>query len=332
MPIPGFFPVNFDQIPDPIAESEVKITFLVKDMPAHKSLSNFSFGYLHGEPDGNSIFRDFRLPCPMRAWIELSGLNDHPTLSVNKTYYRMGRLRINDFCPPGIHVRDVLLVGLIGAGYVPIHGSSFAAGDKGIIVVGPPGIGKTLILLRAIQQGCQYLTDEMTIVDGKGNIYPCSGISSISYESGLARMSNRSTDIKLWKARLIERMSHVIPLLGYAFPSSAYLDIRSFAPQLEIAGKTKAHKIFILAQGNSRLEKLSTGQALNMILQMNRLEFGYYGNHMLLAYSLLNPWFNIKGLMRSEEELLQKLVTIADCYLCVASSPDEHYSLIQRNI
>ena len=90
--------------------------------------------------------------------------------------------------------------------------------------------------------------------------------------------------------------------------------------------------IFILARGNARVEKLSAREALRMIIRMNRLEFSYYANQMLLAYSILNPWFDIRGLMRTEEKLLEKLVECSTCFLCVAPSPDEYFGLIQRSI
>ncbi len=267
----------------------------------------------------------------MKAKIELNGLDGHPTITINKTYHRFGRLRINDFCPPGIHVRDTLLAGLIKAGYAPLHGSAFVAADNGVLVVGPPGIGKTLILVQAIQQGCQYLADDLTIADSNGYLHPCSGISSIAYEPGIKRKFHHYTNFKFWNIRFVEFLSRAVPLVGYLFPPP-YLDIRLFTPQLEIAGETKARYIFILSRGSARVEKLSAREALRMIIRMNRLEFSYYANQMLLAYSILNPWFDIQGLMRTEEELLKKLVNSSTCFLCVAPSPDEYFGLIQRSI
>ena len=196
--IRGFFPVSFNRQQDlePVSAPQTSITFLVKDLPDQLSYPALSFGSIHGEPEGNILRREFSLPGSMKARIELNRLDDHPTITINKTYYRLGRLRLNDFCPPGIHVRDALLVGLIKAGYAPLHGSAFVAADNGVLVVGPPGIGKTLILVQAIQQGCQYLADDLTIADSNGYLHPCSGISSIAYESEIKLKSHHYTNFK----------------------------------------------------------------------------------------------------------------------------------------
>ena len=69
---------------------------------------------------------------------------------------------------------------------------------------GPPGIGKTLIIIQAIQQGYQYLADDLAIADSSGYLQPCLGISSIAYEAGIKRTGNLKTDFQLWSTRCVE--------------------------------------------------------------------------------------------------------------------------------
>lgn len=331
--IPGFFPVSFDRQQDPetIYAPQISITFMVKDLPSQGSYPAFSFGHMRGEPLGDRLRGEFTLFDSMKARIEISGLRDGPTITANRPYYRFGRLRLGDFCPPGTHLRDVLLVKLIKAGYVPFHGSAFASADNGIVVVGPPRIGKTLILLQAIEQGCQYVGDDLVIADSNGHLYPCPSMSSIAYESGIKRTARRYANFRLWNIRFVEFLSRMVPLAGYLFPPP-YLDIRLFTTQLEIAGKTKARHVFILARGDADVRKLSAAEALRMIIIMNRLEFCYHENRLLLAYSMLNPWLDLAELMHAEEKLLENLVGCSTCFLCVAPSPDEYFSLIQQSI
>ena len=331
--IPGFFPVDFKKHQDLelTSPSAVRVLFQVKDLPPRQSYKNLGFGRVYGEPQGDLLHREYNLfPC-MKARIEIGGLSVSPTITVNRPYHRFGKLRIGDFCPSGIHLRDVLLAKLISAEYLPLHGSAFAAAGDGVLVTGLPGTGKTQIVLQAIKEGFQYLSDDLTIADGSGRLRACHGVSSFAYEMNKVPGFQRYRQATYWKNKLAGFLSRGIPLAGSLF-EQPYLDVSLFAQHVEFVQEAKARYIFILAKGSSRVERLSNQEALNMLVTVNRLEFSYPGNPLLLAHSLLNPRLDLSELMRTEERLLQKLVEGATCFLCVASNPEEYYGLIKQSI
>jgi len=331
--IPGFFPVDFKQHQDLelTSPSAVRVLFQVKDLPSRQSYLNLGFGRVYGEPKKDLLHREYNLFPTIKACIEIDGLSGSPTITINRPYYRFGKLRIGDFCPPGVHLRDVMLAKLILAEYQPLHGSAFADAGDGVLVTGLPGTGKTQIILQAVKEGFQYLSDDLTIADGSGRLCACHGVSSFAYEMDKVPGFQRYKRATYWQNKLAGFLSRGIPMVGSLF-EQPYLDVSLFAQHVEFVQEAKARYIFILANGSSHVERLSTQEALNMLVTVNRLEFSYPGNPLLLAYSLLNPQLDLAELMRTEEKLLQKLVEGATCFLCVASNPEEYYGLIKQSI
>jgi len=330
--IPGFLPVGFNPHQDlePVSPPEGCVTFLVRNLPRWQSHPAPGFGSMRGEPQGDMLHREFTLGGLVKARIELRGLRDRPTITVNKPYYRFGRLRIGDFCPPGIHLRDVLSVRLIRGGYELLHCAAFGVSGEGVLIVGLPGIGKSTVLFEALKQGFQYLTDDVIIVDSDGYLYSCPGVSSFACDIERIRKFyhyDKVGGLRSWRLSFLSKVPPIAILLGWP-----YIDILSFFPQVECITHVKPRSIFILTEGEKRIEKLSPAEALRMLVTMNRHLLAYHENRMLLTYSLLNPWLDIPEIMHTEEKLLQKLVDCSACFLCVAPSPDEYFNLIQQHI
>lgn len=327
--IPGFFPAKFEQkeATATFSKSKVKIHFNIKkttDIPTE----NYNFGN-YGRLGTDSIIREYNLPLGIRAKIELKELNIVPQVNINKAYFRFGKIRINDYCSPGMHVRDILTVTLIRAGYVALHGAAFASNKDGILVLGLPGTGKTLVLLQAMREGYQYLADDFTIADDNRYIYPCLGISSINYELGTKQLFEWQGNLKQ-KLRVRELLLKNMKPMRY-LASSPYIDIRQLFPDMEVAGKTHLRNVVILTKGDDCIKKLSKDEAYSMIVKINRIELSYFGNQMLQSYGLFNSWLNIREIMQSEEKRIMELVESSLCFLCSSSNPNNFFSLIQRS-
>jgi hypothetical protein len=316
--IQGFFPVKFIEVSEIKPTAQVSIYHYVGNLPSQFNNMN-SINQYYGDIDADNIIRKFRLPFSNNAIVELSNLNIQPTLKINTTYNRMGKINISEFYPSGIHLRDLLASCLINTGYIPVHSASFMSDNYGIMLVAAGGMGKTTVLVKAIQQGYPFLSDDMSIIDNECNIYPCTGISSIAYEPDLINIKGDS---------IKEFILRIFPPFGYIY-QRPYIDMHLINPYLKSAVKTKVRKVFILSKGNSGSIKLSKEQAYNLILNINRIEFPYSSNQMLLSYSILNQWFDIQRLMQKEEEAIKNLVSNTDSYLCTAPNPDEHFKLIQ---
>lgn len=322
--IPGFFPVHFEQHTIANSNVKVKLSLLVENSSGFLRYSNKNYDTDLGIPESNTIRREYNFPCNIKAKLTIRDLDDCPALEINKNYYRFGKFRINDFYPVGIHLRDTLILGLIKAGYIPLHGVAFASGNQGIMAVGPPGIGKTKILVNAILHGYQYIADDLTIADTDCNLYPCLGISSLAYESGIDQFYKHNIKQKC-NMKMKKFISSIIPIINVP-----YIDFNILSSNIKVSNKAIIDKIFILKRGNDSIKKLSADEAMRLILRMNRLEFPYFGNKLLQAYSLLNLRFDLQEVMHIEEEMVRELAEKVDCYLCVASNSEDYFTFIQQ--
>jgi hypothetical protein len=322
--IPGFFPVIFDrQISLAERPAAIKIYFFVNKFLDQKTSKATE------EKGKGPLLQEFRLFPHVKAKIEIDKLAESPIITVNQAYYKLGRVRINNFSPPGVHLRDVLLAKLVSEGYLPLHGSAFASSSKGTLIIGPPSIGKTTVLLDAVTQGYQFLADDLTISNANGKLFPCPAISSLAYEFAQSKTirGNWKNSISA-KKRLAISLAK-LPLLNL-FTQPPYIGMTQLTQHLKVADKAKLTRIFILARGENSLKKIPIDEAFRLIWNFNRIEFSYGSNQMLLRYSCLNRRFDVSEILKWEEIMIKQLLNECECYLCTAPAPEQYFSLINR--
>lgn len=327
--IPDFYPITFGSREVPRQTSnQICITFLVGDVKQPQGLLQFTT--MGGEKGKDGLYYERALLGSLKAKMELRDLHAHPKITVNRTYYKLGRIRVASFYSIGTLLRDILSAKLLMQGYVPLHGAAFSTSEEGILIVGPPCTGKTVILSEAIRQGFKYVADELVVADSEACLHAGS-ISTLAYE--LEKLTNlRSYQKKrFWRAEFLNFLSSKIPLAGILW-RPPYISISSLIPEVEFSAQAKTRFIFILIRGSSQIRKLPPAEALQMLISLNKLEFSYAENEILLCYSLLNPWLDFSQLRHKEEQLLQKMVEQSSCYLCSAPQPSQYFSLIRRKI
>ena len=64
-------------------------------------------------------------------------------------------------------VREFAMGHAQAAGQLALHGSSFAVGDRGVVVAGPSRAGKTTLLIQALRRGgARYLSNDRVLISG----------------------------------------------------------------------------------------------------------------------------------------------------------------------
>lgn len=284
------------------------------------------FGRVWGEPDADDVHYAPRLLGPLPAQLRLRALRDSPQIGVNWTYHRLVRLRLGDVQPAGRHLADVVAVKLLQHHYTLVHAAAVAFNGQGTLLAAPPAVGKSLTSLRALERGFSFLAEDVAIIDGE-RVYglpltasfACDiGDRELGIQSRLGRLRIRSSQ---WVAAALPPLSYLLP-----YPS---LNVLSLASHARIENQAPLRFIFILGRGPRTLVPLSRQEALAKLLLINRSEFTYYQNNLLLGYSYFNPWLNLSDLMGREEELLAKAVRSAACFWCQGPGPETFIEQIQ---
>ena len=70
-------------------------------------------------------------------------------------------------------INEVIYEGIVGNHHhLALHAGAVAAGDKGILLPGKSGSGKSSLTAWLVGQGLAYLTDELVLLAGEGTIHP----------------------------------------------------------------------------------------------------------------------------------------------------------------
>lgn len=127
----------------------------------------------------------------------------------------------------------------------------------------------------------------------------------------------------------LNRFAQRIPFAGLVVPDfSSAKSFFKFIKKDNYATKGEIDKIFILERGKKEISELDKETAFRKLLILNRMEFSYYKDHLLLAYSYFNKDLDINCLMKQEEKLIKRLVKKYKCYLISNPDPTKYYPAI----
>lgn len=318
--IPGFF--------SPLYNLQSKIPPLIRinfelnnDWSTLPRESTHRFGSVRGEPLANSVHYEIRLCGPLRARLSLSNIHEEPKIIVNSTYLRLVRMQLGGLKPPGNHLTSVTAITLLQRGFTLLHAGALTLDDRGILITAPGGTGKTLTCLRGVEEGFGLLSEDVSITDGS-RIYGLPLTESFA-QSTTGFGSFLKHKRPPWQLSIYQRLYRWIPPMGLLFPTPKF-NIKDLIPNAKIQTASPLTAIFILEQGHFKVKQLSDEEALRRLFLINRTEFDYQENKLLLGYSYLNPTLDMRALIELERELIQKATAQVPCFLCQAPEPSQY--------
>ena len=243
----------------------------------------------------------------------------HPNniiLEVSKFYYNSIKFKIENLLPPGIILKDLTYLLLILSNYLPVHSSSFAIDEKeAFLVLAPPNVGKSYTVMQAVKDGFYFLSEDISIVDKYGNIYPVAYTSTYTHE--------------------VSKLKY-LSLLAYYLPQKAEPMGKKYKNKLLEYSKIK--KIFILEPYKEKsikhLKKAFTystnkEEIVAKILTLNKDEFKVFNNKIILSYFYLTN--SMSEFNNLELELIENLVeNVEDIILIKSPVPKYFYEIIKK--
>lgn len=299
----------FHSSDDSFNECLIKIKFTVNDL--NEIVDEIDglpkYHYWRCGPNKDEIFYERTFLGGRKLRLKVSGiLSGNVKMSVNRDYLRFIRFRFNNLHSPGYHLTDIACAMLLKQRLTALHCSAFKYGDSTIVVVAPPDSGKTLSTMRAvIDYNAQFLAEDIAITDGK-NIFSCPWTSTFRYYDDISNS---------WVSRLRNMLIKIFPPAELIPLGLNEETIDKYIGDEKVLNNAKVTHLVILSRKSGGVVKLSKSEAFRYLLNLNRYEFPYLKNPLLLAYSYFNPQLNISELVRQEEKILEALANNSECLL-----------------
>lgn len=94
--------------------------------------------------------------------------------------YSLVLFEVGHIFPIGRHLADLINLELFLTDYFVFRGCAFIYKGKSICIIAPGLNGKTTLIAKMVKNGCQYLAEDMLIINLKtGLLYPCSPRSDL---------------------------------------------------------------------------------------------------------------------------------------------------------
>jgi len=324
--LPNINVISNRPLPYPVgytADAEYNIEFQIGSVTSTREFRQVS-EFCFGNEDADEInFTASPMP-PIKFRMYIRGITGNRTLiEFNRSYNNVIRGAIGQLCPPEMHLDDLITIKLLAGGMTPVHGAAVEINNKCLLIIAPPGVGKSLTSAVAIKNGAKLMSDDMVITDGN-QIYPMFGV--IHYSSTtIPEILNRSN----FKVKMLRLINESFPFVYYLYRLPSFQLQEFNIPTVE-SGKVDA--VILLLNGENGLHKLSKQDSLNRILAINRRELHYFKNELLLSFSCFNKGLDLEGLMAKECSILDELVGNHPTYLCTAPNPYDYWEVISKNI
>ncbi|GEM_PF-2243090 len=259
--------------------------------------------------DTNSLSTIYRKKAGFVDLFMLTKISqDRIELYVNKHYYSLFKLRIENVVPPGLHLRDITYLKLLLNDFLTLHASAFATSeDEGYLVLAPPNTGKSFVVTKLAEDGFKLLSEDLSVVNLRDLC-----IHAVPYTATFYHETS--------KLKYIAPLSYYIPVrrkvLGELFKG-------------KIIPKAKLKKIFILEYGRQPVfDRVDEDSALVEILNLTRNEFNLRSNLVINAI-LYHQKLDLESI---EKEKFSRLIKRIDVIKIRANSPYEYLDIIKRKV
>src|SRR6266581_8588337 len=170
-----------------------------------KPAFNMMLGY-----DAQTDSVEFAYPWIRPVYARLTFGRDGFQFTFNKNYLRFSRIVAEGWEVIDVF-RSLLMVYLIKSGMYMAHSAAIKVGDEGILIPSFANTGKTTTAWMLCMRGAQFLTDELAVLDSRGNCLslPCSSLLTSGLAKSLGLNLTRNQKLSMQIGRLKSKLFSV---------------------------------------------------------------------------------------------------------------------------
>jgi hypothetical protein len=286
--------------------TKLEIEFIVGNI---ESPIKKSGGKIYAAVDENTLYFEYPIGLNIVPKMLLEFKENSIKMTVNRTYYKLGRININQLYSPGWHLIDTLDLTLLNNSYSLLHGAAFVYKNKTVLLIALSDTGKTRTTLSFVtKHGAKYIGEDMLATDGD-NLFSCPyGISHLH-----ADLMKLGTSWSIYEK--IYAHFPGLDILGRK-PIKSILDVIS---RDNLCLQSKVDYIFVIRKGEKNIAPLKADIAEKMILASNKAEFRYSTNPMLMSAQMMGI-VDVFGAMEKERNLVNKLVNNSKLYYLIGDT------------
>jgi len=306
-------------------DNELILNYTVLNDFESPTYLNQKYHFFYGKESLDEIYYERPIVGNFKVKLLIKDIKEEsPKMFVNSFYYRYIRFQVESVYPPYTHLTDIATIKLLEKGYISLHSSAISYDNDGILIFAPPDTGKTLTALSSLDFGYKFISEDITISDGKY-------IIGCPFTSTFYHLLNK-TDIG-WSKYIIynisNKISSAIPILGY-FIGSIPKNVFEIIGEKKIDKKAKIKMICILGKGDQNIKEVDKEETFLRLSILNRSEFNYYKNPLLLTYFYFNKDLDLNKLIEKEKEILLNIINRSENYLIKANNPSKYIELIRE--
>jgi hypothetical protein len=294
-------------IPDFVNELEktlIEADYIVD----HDNQKSEGCGKIYRKIGDNKIYFECPIGFGLTAKLTLDFGKKGFKLIVNPVYHKIVRATIDKLYAPGWHLADLIQYSLLEKGYTLLHAGAFQDKDgRATVIFAPPDTGKTFTVLYFLKMGNNYLSEDIGATDGK-KFFSCPyTLTSNPLVKELIKGRRKKVYYSIYL-----KIADVFPLVD-RFLDPPIKTMYEVLDRNRISSESDIYRIYILNRGEKENRKLPTDEAITLLLTLNRNEFTYCNNPLLLFSQFNNVKnINIYEKMKVEEEIINKMVNNAD--------------------
>lgn len=294
------------------------------------------YGSYFGTSLKDEVFLNHRV-AGVRMQLGLRNLMQKTTeLSLNDSYRRFGGTIIGmDVRPPNKHITNLILVRLLQRGFTLIHAAAVAKNGEAMIICAPPETGKSVTSFKlASDFGYDFMSDDVAVF-GQQKLF--STIPRTALTPSMCRLYNPKLGLskreRVYMFGLMSRAGRALKLnhlLGFA--PTVEVNMMEILGQnaIDVCEQASVKMICFIERGGNEAMPLSPQESYAKLVALNRAEFEYHHDNVLLCYSYFNPSFRIDELLRAESILLREATENANSWLVRSASADGFAKLISE--